>query len=362
MTTSPPTASHDEPATSPKPHVLIIGAGITGLVLAQALKKHEIAHTVFERDVDVSARGKGWGLTIHWSLDTFISLLPQHIVDKLPQVYVDPEASKRGDNGNFLFFDLRSGTTRWKVPPNKRIRVSRERLRALLLEGLDVQWSKTLESISYPGLDTVIAHFSDHTSAAGMLLIGADGSRSRARSLLLAHEPHLAINNVLPVRLLGASVVYPQDLALRMRALDPFFFQGGDPASDAFMWFSFLDTPANNSREDPDTYECQILISWPHRNGFRGVNKPLDIPATNEEQIRLMKELVDGWANPFHDCVMNIPADAEIKAIALEDFVPRPGLWDNRSGRVTLMGDAAHAMTMCRFLPCFPAYRHPKAY
>lgn len=127
------------PAPSHQAHVLIIGAGITGVVLAQALRKHGIAFTIFERDRDVSARGRGWGLTIHWSLDTFISLLPQHLVDRLPETYVDPEASKQGENGNFLFFDLRSGETRWKVPPNKRIRVSRERLRALLLDGLDVQ-------------------------------------------------------------------------------------------------------------------------------------------------------------------------------------------------------------------------------
>ncbi|KAI4137221.1 MAG: hypothetical protein LQ341_005235, partial [Variospora aurantia] len=122
-----------------KGHILIIGAGITGLVLSQALKKHGIAFTIFERDPDVSARGRGWGLTIHWSLDTFISLLPQHLVDRLPETYVNPEASKQGENGNFLFFDLRSGETRWQVPPNKRIRVSRERLRALLLDGLDIQ-------------------------------------------------------------------------------------------------------------------------------------------------------------------------------------------------------------------------------
>ena len=109
------------------------------MVLAQALKKHGIEFTVFERDPAVSARGRGWGLTIHWSLDAFTSLLPQHIVDRLPETYVNPEASKRGENGNFLFFDLRSGEARWKVPPSKRIRVSRERLRALLLEGLDVQ-------------------------------------------------------------------------------------------------------------------------------------------------------------------------------------------------------------------------------
>ncbi|KAL8657430.1 MAG: hypothetical protein Q9226_001923 [Calogaya cf. arnoldii] len=331
-----------------EPHVLIIGAGITGLVLAQALKKNGVAFTLFERDPHVAARGRGWGLTIHWSLDTFWSLLPQHIVDKLPDVSVDPEASKRGENGNFLFFDLRSGETRWQVPPNKRIRVSRERLRALLLEGLEVQWSKSLSSISTSDPNSVTATFDDSTSATGTLLVGADGTRSRVRSLLLAHDPPLAINKVLPVRLLGTSVVYPRRLARQMRKLDPFFFQGGDPKSDAFMWFSFLDTPANNTRDDPDTYECQILLSWPYRKGFRGRDEPLDIPPTNRGRVELMKELVDGWANPFYNCVMNIPADADVKAIALEDFVPRERLWDNKDGRATLVGDAAHAMTMFR--------------
>ncbi|KAL9012794.1 MAG: hypothetical protein Q9173_002469 [Seirophora scorigena] len=342
------TPNGDIPPSSHEARILIIGAGITGLVLAQALKKHGIAFAIFERDPNVSARGRGWGLTIHWSLDTFISLLPQHLVDSLPETYVDPEASKRGENGNFLFFDLRSGETRWKVPPNKRIRVSRERLRALLLDGLDIQWSRTLYTISTPTPNSVTAHFTDATSATGALLVGADGSRSAVRSFLLSNNPPLAINKGLPVRLLGASVIYPRELALKMRALDPFFFQGGDPNTDAFMYFSFLDTPANNTRDDPDTYECQILVSWPWREGFRGMQKPLDIPDANEERVRLMKELVDGWTNPFHECVMHIPADAEIKAIALEDFVPRHGMWDNRDGRVTLMGDAAHAMTMYR--------------
>ncbi|KAL8814985.1 MAG: hypothetical protein Q9223_005837 [Gallowayella weberi] len=345
---TPATLNHHGNPSLQQPHILIIGAGITGLVLAQALKKNGVAFTVFERDSDVAARGRGWGLTIHWSLDTFISLLPQHIVDKLPQVYVDPEASKRGENGNFLFFNLRSGETRWKVPPNKRIRVSRERLRALLLEGLDVQWSKTLTAISTASPNGITAHFDDSTNAEGTLLIGADGIRSRVRSSLLEEHPQAAINKVLPVRLLGASVVYPRDLALRMRNLDPFFFQGGDPQTDAFMWFSFLDTPANNTRDDPNTYECQILLSWPYREGFRGMKEPLEPPSTNHDRVKLMKELVNGWADPFYTCVMNIPEDTEIKTIALEDFVPRQGLWDNQNGRVTLMGDAAHAMTMFR--------------
>lgn len=123
--------------------VLIIGAGITGLVLGQALKRHDVPFSIFERDVSVSARGRGWGLTIQWALEALLSLLPQHILDRLPEAYVDAEASKKGGNGNFLFFDLRSGEAKRKIPPSKRIRVSRESLRALLLEGLDVQVSRT---------------------------------------------------------------------------------------------------------------------------------------------------------------------------------------------------------------------------
>lgn len=136
-----------------------------------------------------------------------------------------------------------------------------------------------------------------------------------------------------------------------MYALDPFFFQGGDPHSDAFMWFSFLDTPSNNSRhDDPNTYECQILVSWPYREGFKGREKPLDVPATGSERLALMKGLASGWAEPFRECVLAIPDGTHVQAIRLEDFVPRQGMWDNRQGRCTMVGDAAHAMTMCRFL------------
>jgi len=105
--------------------VLISGAGITGLVLAQALRRHNVPYVIFERDATVSTWGRGWGRTIHWALDTLISLLPQHIVERLPEAYVDPEASKRGEHGNFLFFHLRSGEAKWKVPPNARLKCPR---------------------------------------------------------------------------------------------------------------------------------------------------------------------------------------------------------------------------------------------
>ena len=176
--------------------------------------------------------------------------------------------------------------------------------------------------------------------------MGCDGTRSQVRKSLFygSHE-----NYILPVRLLGVSTVYPSSLASKARNLDPFFYQAGDPETDAFHWFSFLDSPSNNHRQDRDSYECQILVSWPYRAGFMGRKQPLEVPQKHEERLKLMKEIADGWAEPFREIVMAISEGMEVKTISLEDWVPPKEEWqgENGEGKVMLLGDAAHAMTMC---------------
>jgi hypothetical protein len=124
-------------------HILIIGGGIVGLTLAQALRKQHpgVRCTVYERDASPTSRGAGWGLTIHWALPAFLELLPADISGRLEETFVDPEATKAGD-GNFLLYDLRSGQDRFRVPPSKRIRVRREGLRRLLMEGVSIEVSQ----------------------------------------------------------------------------------------------------------------------------------------------------------------------------------------------------------------------------
>jgi 2-polyprenyl-6-methoxyphenol hydroxylase-like FAD-dependent oxidoreductase len=48
-----------------KPHVLIIGAGLGGLTLAQALRKKGISFEIFERDSSVDSRFQGWAIALH---------------------------------------------------------------------------------------------------------------------------------------------------------------------------------------------------------------------------------------------------------------------------------------------------------
>lgn len=46
-------------------HVLIVGAGVGGLSLAQSLRKQNISFEIFERDTDPNARFQGWALAMH---------------------------------------------------------------------------------------------------------------------------------------------------------------------------------------------------------------------------------------------------------------------------------------------------------
>ena len=51
--------------TSKRPHVLILGAGLSGLALGQALRKQGITFQIFERDAGLHARFQGWAIALH---------------------------------------------------------------------------------------------------------------------------------------------------------------------------------------------------------------------------------------------------------------------------------------------------------
>ena len=193
------------------------------------------------------------------------------------------------------------------------------------------------------------AIFGDGTTVVGTHLLGCDGSRSRVREVLCRLRNSGWQNNNLPVRFLGASVVYPAETGRKIQeACDPLFFQGADPKSNAFMFYSIQDTPAHNGRKQQNTYACQIIVSWPYRARFLGKGNATEVPASNEERLSLLRDITTDWAVPFRDLVHGIPDSVPIKSIKLEDWPPQANAWETFSGRASLIGDAAHAMTMCK--------------
>lgn len=211
-----------------------------------------------------------------------------------------------------------------------------------------MQWGKPFSSAeTSEGSRDITAHFTDGSTVTGSHILGCDGSRSQVRKWL---NP-TAKNDVLPIRLLGLSPTYSAEVAQKLRDLDPYFFQGGDPATDTFLFFSFLDTPDNNTRQsaDKDTYVCQVIISWPYRSGFLGSETPTEVPIEGSDRVNLLKKIAAGWTEPFKTIVAGVTESTEVKAISLEEWAPSAESWDNEQGRITLLGDAAHTMTMCKF-------------
>ena len=119
--------------------ILIIGAGISGLLLAQHLQRLRVRFEIFDRDSALDARSGGWGLTLHWALPALRVLLPEHLEKRLPETFVNKSAATRGDVGRFQFFNLQTGEALYSVPATERIRVNRGRLRELLTSDIEVQ-------------------------------------------------------------------------------------------------------------------------------------------------------------------------------------------------------------------------------
>ena len=212
------------------------------------------------------------------------------------------------------------------------------------------KWSHTLTSITHPTPQTVNANFykndcpSHSVSATGILIIGADGSHSAVRSHVLPSST----NTSLPIRFLGISAPFPSVLALSAQTLDPFFFQGGDPLTDVFFYFSFFSTPKQAEREQGEgQWEGQICISYPYRAGFWGKDQPMEVPGSDAERVALMKNFAEGWKEPFRGLVMSLVDDTAVKELAVEDYLPEYGIGEKSEGKVALVGDAGHAMTIC---------------
>lgn len=201
-----------------------------------------------------------------------------------------------------------------------------------------MHWGQKLEDIRIQQDCTVNVTFHGGHSTTGSVLVGAEGTNSRTRQFLC---PETYKNHELDVKLIGAGVTMTPAQATPLRAIDPLLFQGCHPTTNNFLWVSTLETPATNGTEgtEKESYKMQVILSWP-------VKSPEDKIMDDDGLASQMKRRAQDFHPTLRDAVELVPEHDCAREILLQDW---PCLqWDNHSGAVTLIGDAAHAMTMFR--------------
>lgn len=213
--------------------------------------------------------------------------------------------------------------------PGYVLRASRVHLREFLWKNLNVFTGKNFSH--YTEDETgVTAYFKDGTSVRGGLLIGADGVHSKVRTCMFGDQ-NMAIQSQYvavtgqgelprhiyePIRKLGTAAVIGNTPNTRclfgLRSMAP------DRSSAIFYWVLGIRS------EDPEAE-----AAWLGR-------------ASKEELYDKAVELTEGWPTELRNIIEHTgPAGMFAPPINFFEFVPPDTL---PGKRVTLLGDAAHAM------------------
>lgn len=337
-------------------HVVIVGGGIGGLCLAQGLRRAGVSVAVYERDRTATGREQGYRVHIDPNGSRALHAC-------LPSALWDSFVATAGDPGTagFGFFTerlrplvvvedeiFRGGRT---DPAEGHHAVSRITLRQILLAGLEDVVHFDKEFIRYEPLagGGLCARFADGGTAAGDVLVGADGGNSRVRGQYLPEAQRIEAGATgiggkldlteltrswLPARLTGGMnvVLGPRDFLFTA------VFNRRRSAAEVL---ALLGDEVRSAGLDPDSLfahlEQRDYVLW----AFITHRDACPAGATGTALQQLVAGRIAGW----HPDLRRLIADTEpgtVNAFPFRTSV-RPRPWPTTN--VTLLGDAIHSMT-----------------
>ena len=305
--------------------VVVIGAGIGGLALAQGLRRAGVDVAVHDRDPEVSATG---GYRLHLDARTCAALrrlLP-------PELHLAVLASAAHPRTFRQFALLDHRLRPLVVAPQPRgedaLLIGRVPLRRLLARGLDVRFGAEFTGHERQPDGTVLARFADGSTDRGDLLVGADGVGSRVATALAGRPTSR------PLGVTGVAGRTPLTPAVRA-LLPPVLLDGPGLAlgPGAIAFLSVHDPGSGAAADAPGAVLERGDLVW-------GLNLPTDrVPPGPDPAGRIAA----GWPDPLRALV----AAADPAATAVFRFHaadPDADLTPWPSGPVTALGDAVHAM------------------
>lgn len=330
----------------PRSPVLIVGAGLGGLCLAQALKKHDIPFRIFEKDERLNFRAQGYRLRI---ILNGVTALEYALSPDVWSLFENtcPETARggvrlRSDDATALDPTAMGGGPPKGMMDGKVFTVDRTTFREVLLTGLEDRmcFGKRFDHyVVHP--DRVTAYFHDGSSEDGSLLVGADGVRSQVRKQYL---PHLPVMDTGMRILYGKTRLSPQFKASpfpgeALTGMSLVIDDSIDAQKSLLLEVIRFRRDLSPSITTPEDYIYWVLLA--HRSVMPFPDDEL-LRLDHAQSADLACRLTERWHQRLRP-LFTMQDQGQTSTLRVSSAAPDLPSWDP-SPRVTVLGDAIHVM------------------
>ena len=330
--------------------IIIIGSGLCGLAFAQGLHKSSIPFHIHERGPSSNIRKQGYRIRIHnEGIDALLSVLTGEIWDLFDETcaatVLGPLPFINAFSCKHIPVQFGGNNPQSKLIQEKRkpYTVDRGILREILLTGLDQKITYEKVYTHYTLTDSgITAHFADGTSSAGSLLVGADGAHSAVRRQYL---PHLRILDTKSRPIYGKTPLTPSFESLFLPKAMECMSMIKDLEKKTTTLIDVVRFLPNDQRKDqrdlPSNYVYWVII--PEPNSFLVTEEQL-----NNTNMKGITEKAHAYTANWHPSLRSLieeqdPNHTVVFRVLTADPELLKLVWEPNA-RVTIFGDAAHAM------------------
>ena len=313
------------------PNVAIIGGGIGGVALAVACLHRGIPFTLYERDESFDARSQGYGLTLQQASKAVEGLgifsLKDGVISTRHVVHTS-EGKIIGEWGmrKWLDSDLK------KTAKRTNVHIARQSMRLALLEQLGgheaVAWGHQLVNFKEREGKDVELKFQVNgqiKNTTADLVVGADGIRSSVRRMMIGEE-------LTPLHYLGCIVILGICPLATLKDVDKSLLDSA----------TVFQTANGNERIYMMPFSSDSIM-WQLSFPMKEERAKL-LSAQGAKALKTEACLRTKWHNPIPQ-ILAATQLAQISGYPVYDRKLLTTELFEKSGKVTLIGDAAHPMS-----------------